>query len=809
MTAIKKLLLLLVILLVSVTAYAVVIIDEDYVFNETVTISDLTASQPVVSNASKVLVSTPYNTFAGNIDHGLLLGLSDDDHTQYHTDARALTWLGTRSTSDLPEGTNLYFTDEKAQDAVGGILANGSDIHLTYSDGTPSISSTLTLTGVTNGSYGAADSVGTFTVDLKGRLTAAANAAISILAAAVSDFTEAAQDSIGAMVDSSLIYTDGGPTLSRAALTGDITASQGSNSTTLATVNSNVGTFGSATQVSQVTVNAKGLTTAASNVSIAIPSTQVSDFTEAAQDAVGAMVDSTLVYTDGTPLLSRAALTGDITASSGSNATTLATVNSNVGSFGSSTQSAVPTVNGKGLITAISNTTITPAVGSITGLGTGVATWLATPSSANLRSAVTDETGSGALVFATSPTLVTPAIGAATGTSLVLTGSLTSNALTAGRVPFAGTSGILQDDADMTFATDTLTVANVVGSSEVRMGNGLVNNPSLAFDSDTDTGIYRVSANILGVTTATVQSAQFEELAVSSGSAQGWRLRNVTASSTVPSLVPNQSDTNTGIGWENADELALIADGTEVAMFSPTIQWVPGSFGVGTSQPSAIFEVSTEIANNSIRAPIFGYYADDNVAANMNLRKSRGTKASPTAVNSGDILGGFAGQGYSGAAYTNGGTFQALAAANWTSTSTPGILRFSTTATSATSVTERMRIDNSGNIGVGITSFGTSAAKVIAIGNGTAPSTSPADGVQLYAQDVAASSELRVRDEAGSVTTLSPHNFSRIPGGRSEPMAWSFYSERDNKYINVDMLKLARAVEKCSGEKLVYEGNTK
>lgn len=50
--------------------------------------------------------------------------------------------------------------------------------------------------------------------------------------------------------------------------------------------------------------------------------TQYTD--EAAQDAVGAMVDTTLVYTDGTPLLQRAALTGDVTASAGSNATTIA-----------------------------------------------------------------------------------------------------------------------------------------------------------------------------------------------------------------------------------------------------------------------------------------------------------------------------------------------------------------------------------------------------------------------------------------------------------------------------------------------------
>jgi len=54
----------------------------------------------------------------------------------------------------------------------------------------------------------------------------------------------------------------------------------------------------------------------------------------------------------------------------------------------------------------------------ITSLGTGVATFLGTPSSANLAAAVTDETGSGALVFATSPTLVTPVLGTPTSGNL-------------------------------------------------------------------------------------------------------------------------------------------------------------------------------------------------------------------------------------------------------------------------------------------------------------------------------------------------------------------------------------------------------
>jgi hypothetical protein len=52
-------------------------------------------------------------------------------------------------------------------------------------------------------------------------------------------------------------------------------------------------------------------------------------------------------------------------------------------------------------------------------LGTNVATFLATPSSANLAAAVTDETGTGSLVFGTSPTLTTPSIAGLTLSGLV------------------------------------------------------------------------------------------------------------------------------------------------------------------------------------------------------------------------------------------------------------------------------------------------------------------------------------------------------------------------------------------------------
>lgn len=115
---------------------------------------------------------------------------------------------------------------------------------------------------------------------------------------------------------------------------------------------------------------------------------------------------------------------------------------------------------------------------------------------------------------------------------------------------------------------------------------------------------------------------------------------------------------------------------------------------------------------------------------------------------------------------------------------------------------DKLNLDGSGNTSIGTTSVPASATNSLTINNGIAPSASVTNAAILFVQ----SGELRVRDAAGNVTVLSPHNFDLIPGGASDELAWSYRSEKNGRAINVDMLKAIRLLEELSGEQLVYEG---
>jgi hypothetical protein len=110
----------------------------------------------------------------------------------------------------------------------------------------------------------------------------------------------------------------------------------------------------------------------------------------------------------------------------------------------------------------LTNATGLPVATGISGLGTNVATFLATPSSANLAAALTDETGSGSVVLGTSPTLSSPTI---TGTGAIagtFTGNITGNVT--GNV--SGTSGSTTGNAATATALATARTFQLTGDVE-------------------------------------------------------------------------------------------------------------------------------------------------------------------------------------------------------------------------------------------------------------------------------------------------------------------------------------------------------
>lgn len=293
--------------------------------------------------------------------------------------------------------TTLYFTGQNGQ-ANPNVVFNvgGVNYNFPFGGGGGGVASLNGLTGFLNLVAGTGVTI----------TPSGSNITISASGMGTGTVTNVATD---ASLTGGPISTTG--TLSRAALTGDVTASGGSNATTLATVNGSPGTYGSTTSIPSVTVDAKGRTTAASATTLtaaidaAFGSAQgdilyrgISGWTVLAPGTSGQLLKTngaganpswvagggsgtvTSVATDttltggpitGSGTLSRSALTGDVTAPGASNVTTLATVNGSPGTYGSTTSIPTLTVNGKGLVTAASATTLTAALDAAFGNAQG------------------------------------------------------------------------------------------------------------------------------------------------------------------------------------------------------------------------------------------------------------------------------------------------------------------------------------------------------------------------------------------------------------------------------------------------------
>ena len=194
--------------------------------------------------------------------------------------------------------TNLY-TDgttslsEFIYDTVGGAITAGTGVTVVNSDGSDTSTISITNTAVTAGSYGSATAIPTFTVNAQGQLTAAGTASITTSLTVGAD---AGADDVVSLATDVLVF---------AGNTG-ITTTVSDNQIDIDLDDTSVvaGTYGTAIATTTFTVDAQGRLTAAAANTIAIPSSQITDFEESVEDVVGGMLTGTqngitVTYTDG------------------------------------------------------------------------------------------------------------------------------------------------------------------------------------------------------------------------------------------------------------------------------------------------------------------------------------------------------------------------------------------------------------------------------------------------------------------------------------------------------------------------------
>ena len=356
-------------------------------------------------------------------------------------------------------------------------------------------------------------------------------------------------------------------------------------------------------------------------IALQAPASVASDKTITLPDVTGTVVttgDTGSVTS--TMLLDGTILNADINASAGIVDTKLATIatagkvsNSATTATNANTASAIVARDASGNFsagtitasltgTASNVTTNANLTGHITSVGN--TTSLGSFTSAQLATALTDETGSGATVFATSPSLTTPAIGAATGTSLVATGAaglLTRAAALQDGVEILGRAGGTTSlKATITPATltasRTITLPDVTGTVVTTGDTGSVTSTMILDGTILDADI-NASAAIVDTKLATISTAgKVSGSAITSGTIGG------TTAVTVSGVISTTSTLAVGQASAAANtelDLAGTYAQTVVALGALDVNCSTGNYFTKTINGASTFTVSNVPASRS------------------------------------------------------------------------------------------------------------------------------------------------------------------------------------------------------------------
>ena len=269
----------------------------------------------------------------------------------------------------------------------------------------------------------------------------------------------------------------------------------------------------------------------------------------------------------------------------------------------------------------------------ITSLGSGVATWLGTPSSANLAAAVTDETGSGALVFATSPTLTTPNLGTPSAATLT---NATGLPLT------TGVTGVLSVANGGTNSTATATAGGI------GYGTGTAHAYTAAGTSGqvlTSNGASAPTWNT--PTTGTVTSVSVSTANGFAGSSSGGATPALTLTTTI-----------TGVLKGNGTAISAAVSGTDYAPATSGTSILKGNGSGGFSNATSGTDYAPATSGTSI---LYGNGSGgfSNVTIGSGISFAGGTLSSTGSggtVTSVALSGGTTGLTVSGSPITTSGT---------------------------------------------------------------------------------------------------------------------------------------------------------